>query len=85
MKGAATAVNLIIKDKSDKPKPKKNLLSKPEYERRVVSCVFVYTVGRKMLGSWLPTNQPTNQPTNNALVYSSCSPSMNADCGHFFD
>lgn len=35
MKGAATAVNLIIKDKSDKPKPKKNLLSKPEYERRV--------------------------------------------------
>ena len=35
-KPPATAVNLIIKDKQqEKPKTKKNLLSKPEYERRV--------------------------------------------------
>eukprot|EP00794_Sanderia_malayensis_P018214 gene18214-20032_t len=34
-KTTANAVNLIIKDKQEKPRTKKNLLSKPEYERRV--------------------------------------------------
>lgn len=34
-KAATNPVNLIIKDKQEKPKTKKNALSKPEFERRV--------------------------------------------------
>ncbi|XP_065070730.1 eukaryotic translation initiation factor 4 gamma 2-like, partial [Rhopilema esculentum] len=34
-KTSTNAVNLVIKDKQEKSKTKKNLLSKPEYERRV--------------------------------------------------
>ena len=34
-KATTNAVNLIIKDKQEKTKTKKNVLSKPEFERRV--------------------------------------------------
>lgn len=34
-KSTTNAVNLIIKDKQEKAKGKKNALSKPEFERRV--------------------------------------------------
>ena len=34
-KAATNPVNLIIKDKQEKAKTKKNALSKPEFERRV--------------------------------------------------